>query len=88
MTKEEIQYLTERITNLESQVRLLTDNVLEIKANTWVTRAELAAKLKISERTIIRWQERAEIGIHYRLHGGKSYRYHVENFGKLIRGES
>lgn len=84
----EIEELKLEIRNLKAQVLLLTESVLDLRSDTWVDLKECAEKLEFSERTITRYREKAKIGLHYRIHGERGYRYNWREFSKLIRGES
>lgn len=82
----EIEELKLEIRNLKAQVLLLTESVLDLRSDTWVDMKECAEKLKLSERTIIRYRDKAKIGLHYRFHGERGYRYNWREFQKLISG--
>lgn len=80
--------LLERISNLEVQVRLLTETVLDMKEKDWLPLSQSISFLKKSDKTIRNMIHSgiAVRGIHYK-NSGRKYLINVSEFSRLLGGQ-
>jgi hypothetical protein len=84
----EIEELKRRIYHLENQVNLLTEAYLDLKSDQWVDGQECCKRLKISRSTLDRYRKQATLGIHYKIHGERKYRYNWQKMQEILEGKA
>ena len=81
-----IEELSEQVQILKAQV-----DTLYLLLNTedkWLTVQEACLELGVCKTTLLKYLKQGKVGIHYRQHGERAYRIHVNNFRKLLSGQT
>jgi hypothetical protein len=85
--EQEIQELKDEIRWLKSQVALVTESLLDLRKEIWVSTEKACQELRKSRATIERWRNsRMALGDHYKLDGEHRYLYNLPRVKKLFEG--